>query len=202
MLKNPRNSPFPLGHVDPSSTWMIEPIPLTTPNDSSISLCTSAQLRNKGPTGYNGTPQIHPQNCPFPSTITNSISTPIPRPTPLTIPTASRSTELFCHSTLCRQTDKWSRWKLGNTSAYTILIESNVLIIIRLPIVSRTEAALQIAVFTGKKSLSYSHYTATVVWKITAFSRHVGTLSRTEWSLLESIVGANFFWLHALAHSS
>jgi len=24
-----------------------------------------AQLRNKIPSGYNGTPQIHPQNCPF-----------------------------------------------------------------------------------------------------------------------------------------
>jgi len=39
---------------------------------------------------------------------------PIPRPTPLTIPTASGSTQPFCHSTLCGQTDRWSRWKARN----------------------------------------------------------------------------------------
>ena len=31
------------------------------------------RARRKGPIGYNGTPQIHPQNCPFLSTITTPI---------------------------------------------------------------------------------------------------------------------------------
>ena len=47
--------------------------PFTTPNHSLIAARTSAQLRNKGPIGYNGTPQIRPQNCPFPSTITTHL---------------------------------------------------------------------------------------------------------------------------------
>jgi len=33
-------------------------------------------------------------------------NTPIPQPTPLTIPTASGSTQPFCHNKHCRQTDK------------------------------------------------------------------------------------------------
>ena len=49
-----------------SNTWMPWPTPLTTPNDSSMALCTSTQRRNKVPVGYNRTPQIHPQNCHFP----------------------------------------------------------------------------------------------------------------------------------------
>ena len=42
------------------------PTPLTTPHDSSIALCTFTQRCNKVPIGYNGTPQIHPPNFPFP----------------------------------------------------------------------------------------------------------------------------------------
>jgi len=53
----------------PSNTWMPGPTPLTTPNDSSIAARTSTQRRNKVPIGYNGTPQIHPQSAPSPSTI-------------------------------------------------------------------------------------------------------------------------------------
>ena len=36
------------------------------PNDSSIAVRNSTQRRNKVHIGYNGTPQIHPPNCPFP----------------------------------------------------------------------------------------------------------------------------------------
>jgi len=39
--------------------------PTHFPNDSSIAARTSAQLRNKFPIGYNGTPKIHSKNCPF-----------------------------------------------------------------------------------------------------------------------------------------
>ena len=60
--------------------------------------------RHKVPIGYNGTPQIHPQNCP--STITTPSNTSIPRPTPLIIPTTSGSTQPFCHNTLYGQTDR------------------------------------------------------------------------------------------------
>ena len=60
MPKNPRNSPFPLRHVDPSNTSMPGPTALTMPNDSSIGSCTSVHLCNKGPIGYSGTPLIHP----------------------------------------------------------------------------------------------------------------------------------------------
>ena len=70
--KQPQNPPFPSRHVDPTM-----PNPLTTPNDSSIGSHTSAQLRNNVPIGYNGTPQIHPRNCPFPLMITTPSNTPI-----------------------------------------------------------------------------------------------------------------------------
>ena len=41
---------------------------------------------HRRPIGYNRTPQIHLQNCPFPTTISTPLNTPIPRPTPLTAP--------------------------------------------------------------------------------------------------------------------
>jgi len=50
----------------PSNTWVPGPTPLTTPNDSSISLRNSTQRRNKVPINYNGTPQIHPHKLPLP----------------------------------------------------------------------------------------------------------------------------------------
>ena len=48
------------------------------------------RARRNGLIGYNGTPQIHHQNCPSPSTITTPSNTPIPRPTPFTIPNGIR----------------------------------------------------------------------------------------------------------------
>jgi len=47
---------------------------------------TLTQLCNKVPTGYNGTPQIHPKTAPSPSTATTPSSTPIPQLTPVTTP--------------------------------------------------------------------------------------------------------------------
>jgi len=74
--KLPKTSQTPLSLTacwPPSNTPMPGTTTLATPNDSPISSCTSAQLCNKVPTGYNGMPQIHLQNCPFPSTITTHI---------------------------------------------------------------------------------------------------------------------------------
>ena len=69
-----QKQPLPLEtRGPPSNTSMPGPTPLTTQNASSIAVRTSAQLRNKVPIGYNGTLQIHPTNCPFPSTITTKI---------------------------------------------------------------------------------------------------------------------------------
>jgi len=45
---------------------------------------TLAQLCNEVPIVYNGMPQIHPQRCHSPSTITTLSNTPIARPTPHT----------------------------------------------------------------------------------------------------------------------
>ena len=60
----------------------------------------------KSPLVTMGRPQIHPQIVPSSLTITTPSNTPIPRSTPLTIPTASGSTYPFCHNTLCGQTDR------------------------------------------------------------------------------------------------
>ena len=82
--KSPKQ-PFPFcGKWTPCNTWMPGPTSLTTPNDNSIGSHTSAQICDKIPIGYNGTPYIHPKTVPFPSTITTPSNTPIPRPTPLT----------------------------------------------------------------------------------------------------------------------
>jgi len=61
-----------LGHMNPSNT-PIPPTLLTTPNNSSIGSCTTAQLHNKVPNGYNGMSQIHPPNCLSSSMITTPI---------------------------------------------------------------------------------------------------------------------------------
>jgi len=43
-----------------------------------------AQLHNKVPNAFNSMPNIYPQSCPSPSTITTPSNTPIFQPTPLT----------------------------------------------------------------------------------------------------------------------
>jgi len=64
-----------------------------------------AQLCNKVAIGYNWTPRIHPQNCPFPSTITTPCNAPILDQRHSSPKTASVSTQPFCHNTLSGQTD-------------------------------------------------------------------------------------------------
>ena len=129
----PQNFLFSLQHEDPHlihpSLYQLHSLP---PKDSSIGSCTSAQLCIKVPTGYSGMPQIHPQNCPFPSTITTLSNTRIPRPTSPTTPNG-----IQIHSAILpqyifrteRQTDRWSRRQTCTKSAYALLIESDVLII-------------------------------------------------------------------------
>jgi len=69
----PATAPSPWGLWTTSSTSMPGSTPLTTPNDSLISSCTSAQLCNKVLIGYNGMPQIHPKTAPCPSMIITPI---------------------------------------------------------------------------------------------------------------------------------
>ena len=108
------------------------PTPLTTPNDSSIGSRTSTQLCNEVPIGCNGMPQIHPpklsqRRSPPPSNI------PIPPQIPFTIPNS-----IQIHSAVLpqytlrtdRPTDRWSRRKLRNISAYACLIEEDALKIV------------------------------------------------------------------------
>jgi len=74
MQKPCQKQPLPLDARGlPSNIRMPRSTPLTMPNDSSIAVHTSTQRCNKLFIGYNGTPQIHPPNCPFPSTITTKI---------------------------------------------------------------------------------------------------------------------------------
>jgi len=124
----------------PSNTWMPGITPLTTP-DSSITAPISVQLCNKGPTGYNGTPHIHPKNWPIcsddhhPHLIHPSLDQPH-SPSQM----ASGSNQPFCHNTFCgltdrttdrkTDTDRWSRRMFHNMSTpFTMLIESDALII-------------------------------------------------------------------------
>jgi len=129
MPKNPPNNPFPLVMWTPSSTSMTGATPLITPNDSSISSCTSTQLCNEVPISYNGTPKIHP--FPFDDHHPYLMHPSLDQPHSPS-PTGFGSTQLFCHSTLSRHTDRptdrWSRRKLRNTTAYARLIESDALI--------------------------------------------------------------------------
>jgi len=62
----------------PFNTPMPGVTPLTTPNGSSITSCTSTQLRHKVPIGYNGMPHIHPQNAPLLAAIANPNYLPHP----------------------------------------------------------------------------------------------------------------------------
>jgi len=86
----------------PSSTITKQVLPkvIWEQHDSLTQLC------NKVLSGYNGTPQIHPQNCPSPSTTTTHLIHPSldrPHSPPQT---ASGSNHPFRHNTLYRQTDR------------------------------------------------------------------------------------------------
>jgi len=123
MPKNPQNSPFLFWHVNPHLIYecLGRPHSPRRMTDSSIASRTSAQLHNKGPIGYNGTPQIHPQNCPFPFVdhYPHLIHPSLDR---LHSPSqmASGSNHPFCHSSLFgqTQTDRWARRQICNMSAY------------------------------------------------------------------------------------
>ena len=71
-----------------------------------------AQLRNKVSICYNGTPQTHPQNCPFDDHHPRVIHSSLDRPHSPS-QTASGSTQPFCHNSLSgqrhTQTVRWSR---------------------------------------------------------------------------------------------
>jgi len=119
----------------PSNTWMPGVTPLTTRNDSSIAAHTSAQLRNKVPIGYNGMPQIHPENCPFPFDDNHPHLIHISLDQPhSSSQMASGFNQPFCQNILCdlthRPKDRWSRRMFRNISApLAMLIESDALII-------------------------------------------------------------------------
>jgi len=110
-----------------------------TTNDSSIGLRTSAQLCNRLPIGYNGTPQIHPQNCPFPFDITTPSNTPSLDQSHSPSQMASRSIQSFCHRTLSGPTDRQTHCPedgLGDRSVripcmLAVLTESDTVIIHR-----------------------------------------------------------------------
>jgi len=89
------------------------------------------RARCKGPTGYNGMPQIHLQNCPFPfdNHHPHLIHQSLDR---LLSPSqmASRSNQPFCHSSLLR-TDRWATRMFCTISALLdMLIKRDMLIII------------------------------------------------------------------------
>jgi len=94
---------------------------------------------------YYGTPQIHPRELPFTFDDHSPLSnTPIPQPTPLTTPNGiwghsavlpqytfwtHRQTDMHTH----RETDRWDKRQVYSNSIYTLLIVSDVLIIILKP---------------------------------------------------------------------
>jgi len=96
----------------------------------------------KAPLITMGRPKFTPKTTPSFPTITTLSNTPIHRPIPLAIPTASGCTQPFCHSTLSgqpdldrptdrktdRQNDSWGRRQVRKISAYARLIESDALI--------------------------------------------------------------------------
>jgi len=81
----------PLRHVDPHLVHEClglphSPLQTLAPSVHTLlhNYATLSPLVTMG--GYNGTPQIHLKTAPFPSTIITPSNSPIPRPTPVTIP--------------------------------------------------------------------------------------------------------------------
>jgi len=105
--KIPETDPSLEARGPPFRTSMLGPSPLTMPNDSSIGSHTTSQLRNKIPIGYNGMPQLHPQNCPFPfgDNHPHLIHLSLKQPH-LPPQTTSGSNQPFCHNTLCGPSDR------------------------------------------------------------------------------------------------
>jgi len=87
-----------------------------------------AQLQKNVPIGYNGTPQIHPQKCPFSFDDDQLSNTPIPRPTPLTTPNGIRiNSAVLPQYTF--QTDRQTNRQTDGLTLGENLIESDALII-------------------------------------------------------------------------
>jgi len=103
--KSPRNSPFHLRHMDPIQYINAWAHPTHMPNDNSIGSRSSAQVRNKGPIGYNKwhpDPISHFATIHFPDTQTEK--------------------------QIDRQTDRWSRRQVHIMSAPpAMLIDSDAL---------------------------------------------------------------------------
>jgi len=72
------------------------------------------RVHHKEPIGYNGTPQIHPQNCPFPfdDHHIHLIHPSVDRPHSPS-QTASGSNQQFCHNTLSGETDRQTDRQIG-----------------------------------------------------------------------------------------
>ena len=103
----PPKHPLPLARRGPPcNTAMPRPTARITPNRSPDSWGTVAHIRRKVPTGYNGTPQMRPENSPFPWT---DPQTPLPALSldlsDLWCQMASRSDPPFFHKALDRPTD-------------------------------------------------------------------------------------------------
>jgi len=88
------------------------------------------RARRKGPTGHNGTPQVHPKICPFPFDDHHSHLIHPSRDRPLSPPqTTSGSNQPFCHSSLLR-TERWDKRIFCTISApLAMLIDSDALIL-------------------------------------------------------------------------
>jgi len=83
----------------------------------------SRTTRDKVPVGYNGTRQIHPQNCPFLFDDHHPHLIHIPRPTPLTAP--KRHPDPISHFATIhfpdRQTDTLDKRQVYSNSGYALL---------------------------------------------------------------------------------
>ena len=123
---NPKIRPFPVSHVEPHVVHQCL-VRLHSPRQMT-GFTHSAQLRNKVPIGYNGTPKIHSQNCPLPFDDNHQhlIHPSLDRPHSSS-QTAFGSIQPFCHNTPCGQTDRQiDRPTCSVTwAAYARLIESD-----------------------------------------------------------------------------
>jgi len=127
----PKSPCSPWGTWTPSNTWMPWVTPLTTPNDSSIAARTSAQLRNKGPIGYNGTPQIHPFDDHHPIYYTHPSTDPTHQPRRHPHPISCFATVQFPDRHTDTHTDRqMGRRQVRNMSAYANYMESDALIML------------------------------------------------------------------------
>jgi len=132
--KRPQNPPFPGGMLAIIIHKSLGQ-PHSPRQTTALGSRTSTLLCNKVPTGYNGMPQIHPKNCPFPFDdnhpylIHLSINQPH-WPPKWHLDPISRFATILCRQT-DRPTDRWSRRMFCKMSALlAMLIDSSTLAII------------------------------------------------------------------------